>query len=668
LLARHHIYFTGVAVAFDRTTMKISSLVERVDNREILLPEIQRDYVWKSHQIAKLLDSLYRQYPSGSLLLWETAEEVVEREVRSRVGGKSTYRPLYLLDGQQRLTSLHRVFNGDSAAEVVFNVVDERFQLASAATRKDHRWVGVHEILNGKVKLSDLSTLVEQLHGAVDLDTLNGRINRVTKIAEYEYHVETIRGLPYVEVTDIFVRVNSRGKNLTRSDLALSTLTAKYPGFYDKLRARADTNAADGYRSLGVSTLVRALAVFGTPTGTLEGLAAASTTDIDAGWVVVERGAAHLLRLLKQNLDLGNDGLLPSANALIPLVGYLGRRQREALPTEEADALIYWLLVALLTGRYSGSVDTKLAQDRIALSSDDAIRRLFGNIGLTGRYRLGPDSLVGRSTDSAAFMLMFLAARKAGAHDWWTAAKIGLVGTGEFRIEYHHIHPQATIKKAFSKPQVNDVANLAFISEAANKRISNRSPAVYFPEVGDDELARHFIPLEMELRSAKQYLDFLAARRVLLVRAMNDLLDGYAPSWLAPSGEVATGLPRVTLQVFSDVDAEHGTLRISYEDVAASWEGDLLVAKLIAALDEVADGIATQLDVAAGVAIPVDVDEGIIAMQTGPIRLEGTLEEWRRVVERELGTATPMSDAGSARGWVVDEIVTPVSFAVLGCE
>ena len=57
-------------MAFDRTSMKISSLVERIDAREIRLPEIQRDYVWKSHQIAKLLDSLYRKYPSGSLLLW----------------------------------------------------------------------------------------------------------------------------------------------------------------------------------------------------------------------------------------------------------------------------------------------------------------------------------------------------------------------------------------------------------------------------------------------------------------------------------------------------------------------------------------------------------------------------------------------------------------------
>ena len=109
-------------MAFDRTQMNIRSLIDRIGNKEIRLPEIQRDYVWKSPQIAKLLDSLYRQYPSGSLLLWESTEPVAEKDVQSTLGGTGTYRPLYLLDGQQRLTSLHRVFTGHVAADVVFNV------------------------------------------------------------------------------------------------------------------------------------------------------------------------------------------------------------------------------------------------------------------------------------------------------------------------------------------------------------------------------------------------------------------------------------------------------------------------------------------------------------------------------------------------------------------
>lgn len=653
-------------MAFDRTSMKISSLVERIDAREIRLPEIQRDYVWKSHQIAKLLDSLYRHYPSGSLLLWETGEEVVERDVRSIVTGSTTFRPLYLLDGQQRLTSLHRVFNGHRDAEVVFHPLTERFQLANAATRKDRRWVPVQDILAGKVKSAAKRELLNAYGSALDEDTLDERIAQVVRIAEYEYHVETIRGLSYIEVTEIFVRVNSRGKNLTRSDLALATLTARYPGFYEKLKLRADANKAAGFPKVGVSTLVRALAVFGTSTGTLEGIASSSTDEIDQGWAVVERGVAHLLPLLKSNLDLGNDSLLPSANALIPLVGYLGRREKEALPQAVADGLLYWLLIALLTSRYSSAVDTKLAQDRLVLNGDDPIAGLYSNLGLTNRYRITPDSLIGRSTDSAAFMLSYLAARRKIAHDWWTAARIGVDGQGQFRIEYHHIHPQGTIKKTYTKSQVNDIANLAFISEAANKRISSRSPSAYFPEVGDEELARHFIPLGAELRAADRYLDFLTERRALLADAVNEVLDTYAPARLGAASDAPTG-PSVVLQLFADGETEQGILRVTHTNGDEEWTGDLPFGTLLIALDEVGEGIATQLGFGADIVVPVEVDEDIVSIQTGPVVLEGTLDDWRKVIGREIAEVSPGADAGGPRGW--DQPAEPTQhLSVLECK
>ena len=166
----------------------------------------------------------------------------------------------------------------------------EKFQLASAATKKDRRWLSVHAILAGKIKISDQRSLVEHLDGQVDEDTIHERISTVQKIAEYEYHVETVRNMPYREVTDIFVRVNSRGEEPHSQRPRVATLTAQYPGFYDKLADKAGANRDLGYPSLGVSTLVRGLAVFGTPAGTLEGLANTSPESIDTGWNMVTRG------------------------------------------------------------------------------------------------------------------------------------------------------------------------------------------------------------------------------------------------------------------------------------------------------------------------------------------------------------------------------------------
>ena len=116
---------------------------------QLRLPEIQRDYVWKPAQIAGLLDSLYKDYPSGSILLWETDQAITERRAKIDPTGAPPVgaKVQFLLEGQQRLTSLHRVLHDPANTRVVFNIEDERFQIESAATAQDSRWVPVHEVL-----------------------------------------------------------------------------------------------------------------------------------------------------------------------------------------------------------------------------------------------------------------------------------------------------------------------------------------------------------------------------------------------------------------------------------------------------------------------------------------------------------------------------------------
>src|SRR4051812_12607064 len=95
-----------LAAGMERTHVQIRTLVERIDRGEIKLPEIQRKYVWKPPAVAKLLDSLYRRSPSGSMLLWRPAQDVTERQAAIEGPNLAPMAlPQYLLDGQQRLTS-----------------------------------------------------------------------------------------------------------------------------------------------------------------------------------------------------------------------------------------------------------------------------------------------------------------------------------------------------------------------------------------------------------------------------------------------------------------------------------------------------------------------------------------------------------------------------------
>jgi len=91
----------------------VGELIDMIKRKEIELPEMQRRYVWKSTKVRDLLDSLYRGYPSGAILLWDTDEQVETQGFAVRQEGSSIHKSKLLLDGQQRLTSLSAVLRGE---------------------------------------------------------------------------------------------------------------------------------------------------------------------------------------------------------------------------------------------------------------------------------------------------------------------------------------------------------------------------------------------------------------------------------------------------------------------------------------------------------------------------------------------------------------------------
>ena len=245
----------------EKTEHDITTLMGEISRREIKLPEIQRGFIWKPTQVARLVESLYRGYPTGSLLFWKTTEAPLTRGFATSDGAaEPVIQPLYLLDGQQRLTALHRVLNDHPAAQVVFNVETGAFQNQSAATAKDPRWVKVFDVACPGAKHFEM---VGRLHGVIpqlDPDEIAKRLQRLAGIRDRRFHMEVLTDFPYEEVAQIFVRVNSGGRALRTSDLALATLSARWPGVLGKLEHEASHWAAQGYGGLDVPFLTRALA------------------------------------------------------------------------------------------------------------------------------------------------------------------------------------------------------------------------------------------------------------------------------------------------------------------------------------------------------------------------------------------------------------------------
>ena len=658
-------------MAVEKTEREIGALISEIGRGEIKLPEIQRGYVWKPTQVAKLIDSFYRGYPTGSLLFWKTSETPLSRDFSlADTPPHPVIQPLYLLDGQQRLTALSRALGEDDGTEIVFNVVTEAFQNQSAATAKNPLWVKVRDVT---AQSADLYDMVDRLHeSAPDLgrSEIGRRLQRLASIHSQKYFMEILTDFPYEEIAQIFVRVNSGGRSLRTSDLALATLSAHWPGVLAKLENEAAHWSGQGYADVDVTFLTRALtgAVLGRGLSTWSHarLVAATEGQLEHGWSTVQRGLRSLIPLIKNNLKISHSSLLPSMIVLLPLVVLLGERPDQPLSTEDADAILYWLLVATIRNRYSGSTDTTLGQDIPAARTADPIRTLFKNLGVVGtRIEVTPRDLAGRTVGSPYFLLSFLAAQKAGARDWWYGSTIALGGDSGQKLEYHHIHPQATLThrpEKYTKAEINDLANLAFISAKANRKISDRSPAVYFPEVGDNELAKHFVPLDIRLRDASAYRDFLAARRQLLAEAMTGLIDQFCPAWLRDAAvkqvDPLAGAELDFTAYQSEWDA--GRIIATAKHDATQWAGAISIPELESAFDAASEGLPSDIMIGAET-IPVTVDTDGVQIPIGPFIVTGTLDEWYKVLDRERSHPLPLSQCPvlEAEPWVGERIPFP---------
>ncbi|MEU4537053.1 DUF262 domain-containing protein [Streptosporangium sp. NPDC023825] len=660
----------------EKTERYVQTLVDQISRGEIKLPEIQRGYVWKPTQVAKLIESLYRGYPSGSLLCWRTLEEPATRDV-AIAGDQANpaVQPLFLLDGQQRLTSLHRVLSDHPDAQIVFNVETEAFQNQSAATAKDPRWIKVHDVVRPDAKLYRLISTTQAAVPGFDPDLIGERLGRLAAIRNRAFHMEILTEFPYEEIAQIFVRVNS-GRPLKTSDLALATLSARWTGVLKKLEDEAAYWAQKHYQDLDVTFLTRAL------TGTVLGrglstwshgrLVAATDEELEKGWAAVQRGLRHLVPLLRENLKVGNSNLIPSHVALLPLIVLLGERPDTGLDAETANGIIYWFLLASIRNRYSGSTDTRLGQDIPAARGPEPVKQLLANLGVRGaHFEVTAQDLVGRTVGSPYFFLSFLVAKNAGAQDWWYATEISATAEAGQKLEYHHIHPQATLKNhqnGYSKTEINDLANLAFISGKANRKISDRSPSDYFvdpkpPLLTESELAAHFVPYQESLRHADAYRDFLDARRNLLARAMTGLLDRFRPPWMDETEATSDPLAGCSVEfVLYQSSWDTGQIVVNAKGDGFGWTGSFSFADLESVIQAADGGLDSDLEIA-GVTMPVRVESDTVTIPIGPFLVSGTLDAWHKMLEREQVDAQPLSQCPviAPQPWEGDSVSFPVT-------
>jgi hypothetical protein len=557
----------------------VEELVGMIQRGELRLPEMQRRYVWRSTRVRDLMDSLYRGYPSGAILLWETDGNVPLQDmaVAQEINPYKSTR--LLLDGQQRLTSLSAVIRGEAVKvrgrrrpiELLFNLdhperlavvteVDEdgdgdededdliedeadssgdelqkRFDRMTfvVTTRKLEQlkqWVKVTDVFKTD---SDAGFLKHA--GVTSFDDPNyvrysQRLARLRGIRKYVYRMDVLeRNLSYDEVTEIFVRVNSLGAKLRSSDLALAQITAKWRSSLKSFEAFQIQCEKSGFE-LDLGIFLKNLVAFATHQSRFLTVSALSIETLQTAWKASCLGMEFALNFLKNNVGIDSPALLSSPFMLIT-IGYYGHKRAYELSPQESDRLRYWVLVANAKGRYSrGSSETLLDQDLATLRDGGGAQEMVDRLRQqVGRLEIVQDELEGRNQRSALFKTMFLAFRVAGAKDWRSQVAIALDHSGvQHKLQFHHIFPKAILKDKYLGREADDISNLCFIAGKTNRQISDKPPAHYFPEIigksGTEPFASQCIPLEESLLVTASYKTFLQKRRELITASLNKFL------------------------------------------------------------------------------------------------------------------------------------------------
>jgi hypothetical protein len=573
----------------------ISTLVDMYKRGELRLPEIQRHYVWRATRVRDLLDSLYRGYPSGSILMWETDEPVPTRDGAIQQDTTAFAGRKLLLDGQQRLTSLTAVINGDQVQvrgrkkpiEILFNLehpdgppseitevegdvdspmtpddedsdeaeetgdgdsaVAERFKnftfvVASRALQAKPHWVSVSEVF----KTANDSIILRQA-GVTSLDdprfqTYSDRLTNLRRLRDYNYVVHVLeRSMNYQEVTEIFVRVNSLGAKLRSSDLALAQITSRWQNLLKQLEEFQE-ECEQNWFTIDLGQFVRAIVIFATKQCLFHNVGKIPVADLKRGWEEAKEGLRFAINFLRTNAGIEDESLL-SSPMFIHVLAAISRVKDNKMTHAEQHSLMHWLLVANARGHFSrGSTETLLNEDlAIVFRSGDIAALLEPLKRQFGRLHIEPGDLVNRGANNPLFSLSYLALKDAGAKDWFSGLGLSLTHQGKLHfIQWHHVIPKSLLKEhGYETGEINEIANMAFITGQTNRRISNKDASIYLKDIltkqGVRALAAQYVPLDEELWKIDRYRDFLQVRRVALADCMNAFIQSKAGLPQAPS-------------------------------------------------------------------------------------------------------------------------------------
>lgn len=595
-------------IKYEVNNRSIDGILSFIKNGEIAIPEIQRPFVWDSSKVRDLIDSLYKGYPVGYIITWKNPD-VKLKDGTFALGKK------VLIDGQQRITALTAAIVGQEVVgsdyrkkriKIAFNPREEKFEVSNPAIEKDSIWISdISEIFTNDFNTFSYIFKYCAENNISDMEEQSKLANTITNLIAIKNNnlgiIDLSHKLDIETVTEIFIRINSKGVVLSQADFAMSKISsnevyggntirktidyfchlAKNPIDYLSIKEndteycnKEDFNkikwiAKENEDLYGPSytDVLRVAFTYKFNRGKLSDLVSLlSGRDFETREYKDEI-AEEAFKLLHEGvLDFVNEtnykrfimiikssgiidsSLIRSQNVLnFAYTLYLTLKAKRIQPNKIENLVRRWLVLSILTGRYSSSPESAFDYDIKRMVEAEDIEAYIKNIEAGELSDAFWNNILvtklNTSVTSSPYFNVYLMAQIRNGDRGFLSSHIDVKTLIEGRGDVHHIFPKKHLQKngLNNRGQYNQIANYVYMQSEINIKISDKSPDQYFNELiaqcnkGEVKygaidnieelnmnLGENCIPLEVFNMNINNYNEFLELRRRLMAEKIKE--------------------------------------------------------------------------------------------------------------------------------------------------
>ena len=476
--------------------MPFSTLLNEIEKGIIKIPQFQRDFVWEKERARKLMDSIIKGYPIGTFIIWKTKERL--RSIRN-IGGIKLPEPpegdfvQYVLDGQQRMTSLYTILKGLKIQREQGEEDFSEMYVDLQATDSDDiiitdiekfekdRHIKLGDLLFGKI--AKLAKYPEKLQDKIDKFR--------TRIQSYNFSSILIKDAPLDVATEIFTRINVGGKPLSVFEIMVAKTYDSKTKFdlaekYDLLNEELENVS---YETVPPATVLQTVSILLKKECAKKDILSLPKSEFIEIWDDAVVSIHEAIEYFINKYRIPASRLLPYNALIIPFAYFFYKNKKR--PTGDAEKLLidyFWR--CSLSGRFSHSLEARLAQD---IKNIDKILA-----GKEPKYDFGVDISpkfiqengwfsAGRSYVKA--ILCLYAYHKPKSFDNNADVNISNIWLRQANSKnYHHFFPKAYMeKRSNNKIEVNHILNITIVDDFLNKReIKANAPSTYMKKFQKD--------------------------------------------------------------------------------------------------------------------------------------------------------------------------------------